>query len=69
MGVPIADKIGLKSGQTLTIVLWILLRPYKTAGLDPAALIFLYCLSLRLVFKTLKFQLYGFHEWPENSQS
>ena len=48
MGVPITDNIGLQGGQTLTIALWTLRRPYKTVGLDPTALIFLYCLSLRL---------------------
>ena len=43
----IADNIDLKSGETSTIALWTLQKPYKTGGLDPTALIFLYCLPLR----------------------
>ena len=45
MGVPIANNIDLKGGQTSTIALWTLQRPYKSSGLDPD---FLYYLSLRL---------------------
>ena len=39
MGVPIADNIGLKGGQTSTIALQTLQRPFKAPGLDQTALI------------------------------
>ena len=40
MGVPIADNIGVKGGQTSKIALWTSQRWYKTPDLDPNALIF-----------------------------
>ena len=42
--VPIAERMGLKEGHLSTIFLCTLQRPYKTAGLEPTALIFL-CFS------------------------
>ena len=62
MDLPVADNIGLKAGQTSTIALWTLQKPYKTSGLDPTALIFLYCLTLRLPadFKLFKISLIRF---------
>ena len=44
--VPIAERMGLKEGHLSTIFLCTLQRPYKTAGLEPTALIFL-CFSTR----------------------
>ena len=43
VGVPIAENIGLKIGQTSAIALRTLQRPYKPPGLDSTALITLYC--------------------------
>ena len=48
VGVPVAANIVLKGGQTSTIAFCNLQRPYKTPGIDPTALMFLYYLSLRL---------------------
>ena len=58
----IADNIDLKGRQKSTVALLILQRPYKTPGLDPTVLIFLYCLSLRLPadFKLFKISLICF---------
>ena len=42
--VPVAERMGLKEGHLSTIFLCTLQRPYKTAGLEPTALIFL-CFS------------------------
>ena len=62
MGVPVADNIDLKGRKTSTIDLRTLQRPYKTPALDQTALIFLYCLSLRLPedFKPFKNSLIRF---------
>ena len=46
-GVPIAESIGLKGGHLSTIFLCTLQRPYNIPGLDPTALIFLNCSSLK----------------------
>ena len=43
VGVPIAENIGLKIGQTSAIALGTLQKPYKPLGLDSTALITLHC--------------------------
>ena len=48
VAVTITDNIRLNGGRASTIGLQTLQRPDKTTGLDLAALIFLYSLSLRL---------------------
>ena len=45
-GIPIAERMGLKRGYLSTMFLCTLQRPYKTPGLEPADLIFLYCSTL-----------------------
>lgn len=49
LGDPIEENVGLKSGRTSSIGLLTLKRPYEKSSLDPTVLIFLYCLTLRLL--------------------
>ena len=61
-GVPIAERMGLKGGHLSTMFLCTLQIPYKTPGLEPTALIFLCCSTLRDPddFKDFKYSLIRF---------
>ena len=54
VGVPIADKIGLKDGRPSVIILWILAKPYIIPGVEPERLKSLYC-SMEISFLSLRF--------------
>ena len=49
VGVPMADKIGLKDGRPSVSILWTLAEPYIIPGLEPQGLKFLYC-SMEIFF-------------------
>ena len=49
VGVPMADKIGLKDGRPSVTILWTLAKPYIIPGLQPEGLKSLYC-SLEISF-------------------
>ena len=44
VGVPMADKIGLKDAKPSVTILWTLAEPYIIPGLQPEGLKSLYCL-------------------------
>ena len=52
VGVPMADKIGLKDGRPSVTILWTLAKPYVIPGLEPEGLKFFYC-SLEIYFLSL----------------
>ena len=54
VGVPMADKIGLKDGRPSLTILWTLAKPYIIPGLEPEGLKSLYC-SMEISFLSLRF--------------
>ena len=52
VGVPMADKIGLKDGGPSVAILWTLAKPYINPGLEPEGLKSLYY-SLEISFLQL----------------
>ena len=54
VGVPMADKIGLKDGRPSVTILWTLAEPYIIPGLEPEELKSFYC-SMEISFLSLRF--------------
>ena len=54
VGVPMADKIGLKDGRPSVTILWTLAEPYINQGLEREGLESLYC-SMEISFLSLRF--------------
>ena len=52
VGVPMADKIGLKDGRPSVTILWTLAEPYLNQGLEREGLELLYC-SMEISFLSL----------------
>ena len=61
-GLPMAERMRLKGGHLHTMFLCTLQRPYKTPGLEPTTVIFLYCSTPRAPddFKNFKYLLIHF---------
>ena len=60
--------MGLKGGQLSTMFLCILQSPYKVPGLEPTALVFLCCITLKAPddFKDFKYLLICFSWFTGN---
>ena len=54
VGVPMADKIGLKDGRPSVTILQTLAKPYIISVLEPEGLKSLYC-SMEISFLSLRF--------------
>ena len=57
VGVPMADKIGLKDGRPSVTILLTLAKPYIIPGLEPEGIKSLYC-SLEISFLSLSDYIY-----------